>query len=270
MGHKPYIPVHYRPIQPSVRLKNGDVIYNEIFPDIRLSEFVYCYWQLQSSKKLEDNYQYNVVADGCVDIFFELSNPQNSFIMGFCNSHTHFHLEQSFNYAGIRFMPTAFTRLFNIKALEMSNRFETLDAVVPGLSAAISNIIKDTFTLSQIRTVFDSYLYNHISGSNIKNDKRFDGALSAIIHSKGLINIETDIDTGISSRQLRRMFEFYTGTTAKTFSKVVRFQNALRLAQGNNFLQDRLFYDAGYYDQAHFIKEFKLLYGATPGKALDK
>ena len=267
MGRKPSIPAYYKPLQPFVKLNEGDVIYKEVQPDLRLSEFVYCYWQLQSKGKLEENYLYNVVADGCIDVFFELNNPQNSFVMGFCNSHTQFPLEKSFNYVGIRFMPTAFTRLFNVKALEMSNRFESLDLVAPNFSLLISNTVKDTFTLPEIKTTF---LCNYISGNDIKFDKRFDGALFSIIQSKGLINIETDIDTGISPRQLRRMFEFYVGTNAKTFSKVVRFQNALRMAQENRFLQDRLFYDAGYYDQAHFIKDFKLLYGTTPGKALDK
>ena len=79
------------------------------------------------------------------------------------------------------------------------------------------------------------------------------------------------LDMGISARQLRRIFEFYIGDTAKTFSKVVRFQNLLRAKPSTQSLQhDKLFFDLGYYDQSHFIKEFKNCFGTTPGKAFDQ
>ena len=81
----------------------------------------------------------------------------------------------------------------------------------------------------------------------------------------GVLNIEKDLNTGISPRQLRRLFKYYIGDSAKTFAKVVRFQNILRAKPSKQSLQqNKLFYE-GYYDQAHFIKEFKNFYGVTPG-----
>ena len=97
------------------------------------------------------------------------------------------------------------------------------------------------------------------------------GAIGIILQNFGVLNIETDLDTGISPRQLRRPFEFYIGDTAKTFAKVVRFQNILRAKPSSQSLrQNKLFFDAGYYDQAHFIKEFKHLYGVSPNKAFGR
>ena len=79
------------------------------------------------------------------------------------------------------------------------------------------------------------------------------------------------MNTGVSQRQLRRLFEFYIGDTAKTFAKVVRFQNILRAKPSSQSLrQNKLFFDVGYYDQAHFIKEFKNFYGVTPSKAFGR
>ncbi|MFD2539818.1 hypothetical protein [Sphingobacterium chuzhouense] len=62
-----------------------------------------------------------------------------------------------------------------------------------------------------------------------------------------MLDIEKDLNTGISQRQLRRIFEFYVGDTAKTFSKVIRFQNILRAKPSKQSLrQNKLFFDAGY------------------------
>src|SRR5699024_7494267 len=100
------------------------------------------------------------------------------------------------------------------------------------------------------------------------DDNRLYGALEIILQNFGSIAIEKDLNTGISPRQLRRLFEFYIGDTAKTFSKVVRFQNILQTKLTHQSLRkNKLFFDSGYYDQSHFIKEFKNFYGVTPSKA---
>ena len=92
-----------------------------------------------------------------------------------------------------------------------------------------------------------------------------------ILKNFGMVDVERDLNTGISARQLRRLFEFYIGDTAKTFSKVVRFQNILKSKPSSQSLrQNKLFFDSGYYDQSHFIKEFKNFYGVTPSKAFGR
>ena len=77
-------------------------------------------------------------------------------------------------------------------------------------------------------------------------------------------------DIGISPRQLRRIFNFYIGTTAKTFSNVVRFQHILNTSPSKQSLKDsKPYFDVGFFDQAHFIKTFKTFYGVTPSEAFD-
>ena len=118
---------------------------------------------------------------------------------------------------------------------------------------------------------FDSYFINLIKNTTFDNDSRLYNAIEKILQEFGVVNIEQDLDTGISQRQLRRLFEFYIGDTAKTFAKVVRFQNILRAKPSSQSLrQNKLFFDVGYYDQAHFIKEFKNFYGITPSKAFGR
>jgi AraC-like DNA-binding protein len=261
----------YKPVQPTVKQSAENVSYLEFLPDLRLQDFIYCYWQLKTSSPLSEPFVYRVVADGCIDIFFELSNPKDNFVMGFCKKFTEFPLNNSFHYIGVRFLPTMFPKLFRINAAELSNRFEQLDNVVPQVSAFIADNFHHHLTTEQIQTTFDNYFIKHIENTTLDNDSRLYIAIEKILQEFGVVNIEKDLGIGISQRQLRRLFEFYIGDTPKTFAKVVRFQNILRAKPSTQSLrQNKLFFDVGYYDQAHFIKEFKNFYGVTPSKAFGR
>jgi AraC-like DNA-binding protein len=258
----------YTPIQPNVKQAANDVMYQEFLPSPALQSYIYCYWQLKTIQTLSEQFNYRVVADGCIDIFFELDNPQENFVMGFCKKFTEFPLNNTFNYAGVRFLPTAFPQLFKINASELSNRFEDLSIVLPELSRFIKNNFNPQNPPQEITGRLDRYLVHLLSNVKIENDARLGNALDLILQNGGVVDIEKGLDTGLSPRQLRRLFEFYIGDSAKTFSQIVRFQNFLRAKPSSHSLRkDKLFFDVGYYDQAHFIREFKNFYGVTPGKA---
>lgn len=260
----------YKPVQPTTP-PTGDVAYFEFLPEAKLQNFIYCYWQLKTTKTLTSQYNYRVVADGCIDIFFELANPRENFVMGFCKRYTEFPLHNSFNYIGVRFLPTMFPQLFKINASELSNRFEKLNVVIPPTAKFISDTFHDDLSVELIKDLFDKYFIQYASTVNFDYDTRLYEAIEKILQNSGVLSIEKDLNTGISARQLRRIFEFYIGDTPKIFTKIVRFQNILRVKPSAQSLkQNKLFYDVGYYDQAHFIKDFTNLYGVTPSKAFGR
>lgn len=261
----------YTPVQPTVRQKGESVTYVEFLPDRRLQPYIYCYWQLKTATALKDPFTYRVVADGCIDIFFELDRPDESFVMGFCKQYTEFELEQTFNYIGVRFLPTMFPQLFKIDASLLSNRSENLDAVIPVTARFIGERFTSDMSTIAIRQLLDEHFLNHLARTIFDTDPRLYGAVATIMRKSGVLNVARDIDSGISARQLRRLFMYYIGDTAKTFSKVVRFQHILRAKPSSQSLREnKLFYDIGYYDQSHFIKEFKNLYGVTPSRAFGR
>lgn len=69
---------------------------------------------------------------------------------------------------------------------------------------------------------------------------------------------------GVTDRHLRRAFTEHIGVGPKEYARSVRLQRALRLATTSNDWC-RIALDAGYYDQAHFITDFRQLVGVTPG-----
>ena len=156
----------YKPVQPTVKESADNVTYSEFLPDIKLQSYIYCYWQLKTTKELSEQFIYRVVADGCIDIFLELNNAKDSFVMGFCKKFTEFPLDNSFHYIGVRFLPTIFPQLFKIDASELSNRFEQLGNVVPQVSAFIADNFHHQLTTEQIQKYFDSYFIKLIESTN--------------------------------------------------------------------------------------------------------
>jgi hypothetical protein len=258
----------YQPTQPAVKGGDKEVFYGEFLPDPRLHSTIYCYWQLATNKPLNEAFNYRVVADGCIDVFFNLNAPQESFVMGFCRHYTEFALEQTFNYVGIRFLPAMFPHCFGVDAKSLTNAYFELDSILPHLAQFISDRITVEMERSSISNILDDYFLNQLSSPSNGIDSRFYNALNIILKHGGVLATEKELDTGISPRQLRRVFDHYIGTSPKTFCKVIQFQHILRAKPSVQTLrQSKIFYDAGYFDQAHFIKDFKHFYGVTPTEA---
>jgi AraC-like DNA-binding protein len=70
---------------------------------------------------------------------------------------------------------------------------------------------------------------------------------------------------GVTSRHLRRAFTESVGIGPKEFARTVRLQRAVRTATSTSNDWGRIAADAGYYDQAHLIADFRELVGLTPG-----
>ncbi len=269
--NRPEIRKLYQPSQPTVTQSGTDVRYTEAPPHLALQNTIYCYWELKTLQPLSSDFIYRVVADGCIDVLFELDKPENNFVTGLSTSYIEFPLAPSFHYLGIRFLPTGFPQLFNIRASELTNRFEELRALTPTLADFIATEFDESMSLGEASLKLDAFFLKLQERNSPEVDGRFFQAFETILASYGNVSIEKGLDTGISPRQLRRLFEFYVGDSAKTFSKIVRFQQLLLAKPSATRLRkEKLFYDVGYYDQAHFIKEFKTLFGTTPSRAFDE
>lgn len=91
-----------------------------------------------------------------------------------------------------------------------------------------------------------------------------DYSVRLISSSKGLLEIkELERKTGYSKRYLDMLFKEYVGISPKTYSTIVRFQSFYKNISQEKLLPTDSIYEL-YYDQSHFIKEFKRFTGKTP------
>jgi AraC-like DNA-binding protein len=72
-------------------------------------------------------------------------------------------------------------------------------------------------------------------------------------------------DLGLSSRHLARQFRIEFGLRPKTYGRVMRFNRAVRLmSQDDAALLADVAARAGYFDQAHFVREVQAFAGVPP------
>ncbi len=87
----------------------------------------------------------------------------------------------------------------------------------------------------------------------------------ALLFERGEVHVERVADQlGVTARHLRRAFIQNVGVGPKEFARAARLQRAVRIASTSKDW-GRVALDAGYYDQAHLIADFRQLIGLTPG-----
>lgn len=104
-----------------------------------------------------------------------------------------------------------------------------------------------------------SKLYNH------KPDSLILSALDRIHAAKGMVKIkEIAGSLFISNDAFEKRFRKSVGASPKQFASIVRMASVVNQKMQGRSLTD-LAFDAGYFDQPHFNKDFRLFTGQTPG-----
>jgi AraC-like DNA-binding protein len=117
-------------------------------------------------------------------------------------------------------------------------------------------------------TIVEKFLLSRIT--HTEPDPLVLAALSLIHKSKGDIRIRELVkQLHISQSPLEKKFRQAVGTSPKKYASVVRMKNVIQQYVPGSSLTS-LGYEAGFYDQAHFIRVFKTFTGDTPESFFSK
>jgi methylphosphotriester-DNA--protein-cysteine methyltransferase len=76
---------------------------------------------------------------------------------------------------------------------------------------------------------------------------------------------------GYSQKHFIDLFKGQVGVTPKQYLKIMRFQKAIREIEKGGFVNwNQIALESGFYDQAHFINDFKSFSGFTPGEYVNR
>ena len=167
---------------------------------------------------------------------------------------------------GIEFSPQGAYRFFHFTLNDIQNQIYSLNDVLGNKGKLLIKQINNTTSVQQKIIVLQQFLLKQLSLQN--EDLIFEYCVKRIISSKGKITVkELENKTGYSSRWLNMKFKYKLGISPKNLCSIIRFSQYYEtLINGDErsfFRND--FYEF-YYDQSHFIKDFKRFTGFPPAK----
>jgi AraC-like DNA-binding protein len=168
-------------------------------------------------------------------------------------------------YFGVRFRP-GMAAAFIPEAAQLTDRIEPLENIIGAAGRRLLEQLGDSATLAEKVAVFDGFLRPLEPG-----DRSEKALLRLADYDLSIDNAARD--SGISVRHLRRTCLERSGVSPKYLTRILRFRRAAEGMQAASGSADQPNWAAiassyGYFDQAHFIREFQEFTGCTPGRYL--
>jgi AraC-like DNA-binding protein len=159
---------------------------------------------------------------------------------------------------GIRFRPGGARPFLWFPQHEAAGQIVALESVERRLKNQFEGAVFDARSDPERIARMESLLLGRIRQAP---DPRIEAALHSLLTSDAPVRALI-AGSGWSERQFRRRFQETVGIAPKIFARIIRFQRALRAMARTDLLPAAL--ECGYYDQAHFIRDFKSFAGETP------
>lgn len=171
---------------------------------------------------------------------------------------------QPFHIFGAYLYPYALPALFGIPAEDLSNQLVAWEAL---WAKAGSELMEQTMLTTDIHSKIDLISRFLLQKMPVHSAPPLFKALRQVVHQPfGLPSVNhLASDCNLSVRQLERLCKQYCGFSPKLFTRLLRFHRAMNHYQANDFIHlTDVAYACGYYDQSHFIHDFKAFSGYHP------
>lgn len=250
--------------------------YRTLPPPPALADIVRFFWVFEIKGIAGQPYVYRSMADACAELIFHYQGtfdeltagrPQtqgHSMLQGQSSAYRRFVTHESFSIFGAYIYPSALPRLLGHAAHTLTNEMPDLITLWGNDGRILEEQIMLAATDQARATILSDFLFKRIKDTEAP-DPRASTAIRTAIHSGGLLSVSQMADRfNLSVRQLERKFQAYAGFSPKTYTRILRFQAAMsHFGHSSKTLTD-IALDCGYYDQAHFIHDFKAFSGYRP------
>lgn len=163
---------------------------------------------------------------------------------------------------GIRFRTAAASAILRFPLAHLADRVEPLPDLMPRLAKSLRNAGDGTSQPAELVARLSAVLLTHALHPP---DTLAAAAVQALNQPRppGVERLAEDL--GMSARSLERRVIAATGTSPVRLRRMLRFRRAFRLIdQAPAGAGARIAAQAGYYDQAHMLRDFKQFAGAPP------
>ncbi len=251
--------------------------YKTYQPNNDLAAFIKIYWTLDLPKQ-ETPEKQRIVPDGCLEMIFEYGDPYRQYrrdgsyfiqpkclVFGQITEPLEIEATGETAIFAVRFHPGGYIPFATIPINEMENKPVPLEELFGDEGIRLEKEMLSAKTVVERIQIIERFLLGKLADQN-SIDHLAKESVALIFELNGQLSVDELSDQlKINRRQLERKFSAVIGLSPKQLSKIIRLQATLRMIANSQFTSlTAVAYEGNYYDQAHFIKDFKEFTGMSP------
>jgi AraC-like DNA-binding protein len=255
-----------------------NTFYTEIPPCNALQPYVECYWIVKNTSQTLDAHKDKVLPYGYPEVGFVYGDGfsfsvgehaeervPECFLAGqFCQPYFLCNKGKS-GMTTIKFKPAGLYELLRVPMKEFTNKVVDFASIAGAEASLWANQVVEAPSNFQRVKLIENFLLNklHLAQTGMAVMQL---VVDLIINKFGNVTVkELACKLNISDRQLERRFLEVVGVSPKLFARMIRMNYVFKLLRSNPDLKwQDIIYLCGYYDQAHFIRDFKCFAGESP------
>lgn len=234
-------------------------------------------WTLEGARNTLPQKQ-RIVPDGCMELIFHYGDPYRQyledgstilqpacFVFGQITAPLYIEPTGRTGIFALRFYPEGFTPFATLPVQAMENRAVPLPELFGDEGAQLEQEVLTAASVAERIACCEIFLMNRLLNTAAV-DTLISSCVSVMLQLKGQLSVgDLSRQLQINRRKLERRFSSVTGLSPKQFSRIVRLQATLKLLLQQQFTSlTALAYEGDYFDQAHFIRDFKEFTGMSP------
>ncbi len=255
--------------------------YQTYKPNKNLESIVKFYWTLEVPFDSQNQKQ-KIVPDGCIEMTFNFKDKikryvsendfivhPNAMIMGQRTESYYIEPLGDVDSFAICFYPYGFANFVSTSLEKLVNTETPIENLFGEILAKKleQKIFQATSTQERIE-IIEAFLLDRLN-QNTTIENLVKTTVNSLLATNGSSSINKILKNDLSKRRkLERDFRKQIGISPKQLAKVLRLQTALKMLLDEKESLTNIAYESQYFDQAHFIKDFKEFIGTTPKEFL--
>ena len=250
--------------------------YNTYAPSKNLAAYIKYYWTLEDDNPLPSAKE-RIFPDGCVELLFhygdvfkkyvselDVNIQPRSFLHGQIKHFMDVEPTGKIGVFSIRFMPNGLPRFVKMSVDDLTDNIVEIQDLWGNDGRILQERIMQAMTAQSRIKVTEDFLLSRMVETNTRINE-IDHCVHAILFGRPKSIDDLAEQVNLSRRQLERKFIEAVGLNPKTLTRITRFQRVLKhLEQNTNASLTEVAHANGYFDQSHFIKDFKEFTGFNP------
>lgn len=199
-------------------------------------------------------------------------HQSRSIISGLSHSYANVKTNGTSGVIFINFYPLGASYFFNFPLTEIENRNINLREIYQKEITEVEELLYIKNSIQERVKVIEAFLTKRFHPIANHDQLLIGKGLELIKNQKGVIHTQSLCDIlHTTPKTLERKFSYYLGKPTKQMIKLIRFHDVLSDLKSSKMIHLSEFaYQKGFYDQSHFIRDFKSYTGYTPKQFYQK